>query len=110
MMTLREKIEALLKPAIDVCAPYAVILVDTLIKLAEAEGAQARKIEGLALAQVKETTAVLDLVSLERNELRAELAKLNARLNDLHDVPPEHESEPLAFHLGWELAVRAVSA
>jgi len=39
---------------------------------------------------------------------RAELAKLKARINDLHDVPPEHESEPLAFHRGWELAVRAV--
>jgi hypothetical protein len=81
-MTLREKIAALLKPAIDVRSPYAAILIDTLVKLAEAEGAQAR----------------------------AELAKLKTRLNDLHDVPPEHESEPLPFHRGWELAVRAVAS
>jgi chromosome segregation ATPase len=80
-----------------------------MIRLQKAEIDRARNIERLALAQVKETTAVLDLVSLERNELRAELAKLRARLNDLHDVPPEHESEPLAFHKGWELAVRAVA-
>jgi uncharacterized membrane protein len=80
-----------------------------LIKLQKAEIDRARKIEGLALAQVKETTAVLDLVSLERNELRAELAKFRARLNDFHDVPPEHEAEPATFHRGWELAVRAVA-
>lgn len=46
----------------------------------------------------------------ERNRLREAHKRLAEVLNDSHDVPPEHDSEPVPFHKGWELAVRRISA
>jgi hypothetical protein len=44
--------------------------------------------------------------NIEKND---RLYKLEASISDAHDVPPEHESEPVAFHKGWELAVRKIA-
>jgi chromosome segregation ATPase len=46
----------------------------------------------------------------EVTRLKAERGHFLAKLTDWHDVPPEHESEPVAFHKGWELAVRGIRA
>jgi hypothetical protein len=46
----------------------------------------------------------------ERDRLTQERRWFFAKLTDLHDVPPEHFTEPLLFHRGWELAIRRIRA
>jgi len=73
-----------------------------LIKLQKAEIDRAH-------TELAKAVGTMHELEFREAKARAELARLRARLSDLHDVPPEHESEPLPFHRGWELAVRAVA-
>lgn len=43
------------------------------------------------------------------DKLETERKRFNEVLNDAHDVPPEHDSKPVPFHKGWELAIRHIA-